>query len=112
MEKYTLWKKSHKFIIAVIVTAGTSTNSIAQKYEYVSFHQVKAGIDEKAKIDFSWPDKPDSANHFSNLKIRNPLSAIQTMEAKGFDLYSIHEYGVVPGVIIIDVYMRRKKENM
>lgn len=86
-----------------------SLNALSQKHEYINFYQVRAGVTDKAKIDFSWPDNPDSAKVLSDLKLRDVLKAIEIMENRGFELYSIHEYGPGNLVIVVSGYMRRKK---
>lgn len=35
--------------------------------------QVKAGVNDVSKIEFTWPDNPDSARIFNNANIRDPL---------------------------------------
>ena len=95
--------------LTIIILLTISAN--AQKHEYISFSQLKAGVGDKAKIDFTWPDQPDSAKYYSTLKMRDLLVAIQTMESKGFELVTLAEYGPGSLVIVINVYMRRNKKD-
>jgi hypothetical protein len=96
--------------ISTVLLILISVSAYGQKYEYINFHQVKIGIDEKAKIEFVWPDHPDSAAMFNNVKIRNPMDAIQQLEKRGFELVTLNEFGPGNQVIVVSVYMRRRKE--
>lgn len=90
--------------ISAVLTCG------AQTYEYVRFHQVKAGVNDNAKLEFVWPNRPDSATILTNMKMREPILAIQTMEKKGFELVTINEVGPGSLVTIVSVYMRRRRQ--
>ena len=98
-----------KPVLAVVIFTILPLLAFSQKYEYISMVQVKAGLTDKVKVQFDWPSRVDSMMYYSDLKLRNMITAIQTMESKGFELVTINEYGPGNLVIISSAYMRRRK---
>jgi len=98
-----------KPFFAVVIFTILPLVAFSQKYEYINMVQVKAGFTDKVKIQFDWPSRVDSMTYYSDLKIKNMITAIQTMEGKGFELVTINEYGPGNLVIISSAYMRRRK---
>ena len=97
-------------MLVIAIALALSIPSFAQ-YEYLNFRQEKDGASDNAKIAFSWTNHPDSAAYYNAKKFRDLLGAIQIFETKGFELVTINEYGPGSLVIIVSVYMRRKKNR-
>lgn len=82
------------------------------QHEYIKIYTVQAGAEDKDKAKFVYPDFPDSAKLFNNLKLPDILLGVQIMERKGFELVTltpaIQTVGI-GGIIVTTAVMRRKK---
>jgi hypothetical protein len=100
-------KAYRKWLKAIIILLALFPSIIFAQVtnEYINFYQVKAGMVDKAKIEFLWAD---SSDYYNALKLRSIPATIQTMESKGFELVTMSEYSPGNLVVVISVYMRRK----
>jgi hypothetical protein len=89
-----------------------SDNSYGQRYDYIKITTVQAGMTDKDKPVVTFANNQDSSKLYSK-KFTEILQAIEHMESKGFELYTINTMvnavGGIGGVIITYAYMRRKK---
>ena|SRR5688572_2637560 len=98
--------------ILLITLALAPILTTAQQFEYIKITTVQAGMVDKDKPLVTFPENPDSTKFYSK-KVNDVLLAIQLMESKGFELYTINTMVNaigVGGVIITYAYMRRVKK--
>lgn len=96
--------------LTIFLAATLSTH--AQKYEYIKIYTTQAGVEDRDKAKFVFPDNPDSAKLYNAFKLPDILLGIEMMERKGFVLYTItsntHSIGL-GALIITTAIMRREK---
>lgn len=97
--------------VILILTIVVTHFAYGQTYEYIKLTTVQAGMQDKDKALVTFASDPDSSKFYSK-KFPEILQAIEHMESKGFELYTINtmvnSVGI-GGVIITYAYMRRKK---
>lgn len=100
-----------KFLYAILLLA-VVISAEGQTFEYIKIYTVQAGIEDKDKAKFVFPNHPDSSKVYNNLKLPDILLAVELMERKGFELFSITpavQAVGIGGVIVTTAVMRRKK---
>lgn len=100
-----------RYLVFLILTLTVTVHGYSQRYNYIKIYTVQAGLEDKDKAKFVFPDYPDSAKIFTSLKLPDILLGIELMEKKGFELVDITTSmnSVGMGGVAVNVAVMRRK---